>query len=230
MMISTDKCPTCGTRKNPVQPEPINNRQDIFFVCGGAVTYDLDNPSKFDETGDCENKIDWTHILIEYGGEFDENAKLVDERFFGWLEYDFYKKIHVSDWVRENPEKSYLDKDVLDEYFNNKELYVKKFRDEKGNIRVQEEDISTPMLISGPNSVVTKEYTGDVWLGSLTMRNIYTFNQGGFEKTIYKVLISDEPTRIGGYVIESNQIGGGDDSVDFYDREIIEIIIKNEIR
>lgn len=227
-MINKEQCPTCGIRKMELQPEAINGRQDVFYECGGAITYDVENPSDTEETGNCENKFDWTHIYIEYGGEFDESAKLVDDRFFGWIEYDFYKKIHSGKWNIDNPGKNFLDKEFLDKYFSNKEIYIKEKRDFNGELNIIEDDgYVAPAVMS---QILKKTYEGDMWLGEVDVCKVSEFEQGGFNKIIYKVLASQyDPKLIGGYVVENNQIGGGDSSVDFYDREIIEVIIKHEV-
>jgi len=223
-MKEFNTCPTCGSSKTELQPDPIDGRQDIFYICKGAVTYSLENEEDFEDTGACENKIEWDHIYVDYGGEFDDNAKLVDGRFYGWMEFQFYKSAHTMKWMMKNPTKTPLDIDCIDEYFDNKELYIKKMRNFKGELP----ELGMP-IINEAKEIVVKTYVVDTWLGELVMEKIDRIEHDGFEKLIFKVLNSkDEPTRVGGYIVENNQIGGGDSSVDFYDREIIEIILRNE--
>lgn len=225
-MKKFNTCPTCGSAKSTLQPESINSLQDVFYICKGSVTYDTRNLEIFEETGICENKIDWEHIYINYGGEFDENAKIVDDRFFGWVEFQFYRSAHNSSWIIENPGKNSLDIECLDEYFENKEMYIKKLRDFKGQLPGLE---FKAIEYVNKKDIVVKNYVGDIWLGELVMEEVSRFDYEGFEKIVLKVInSSDDPKRIGGYVIESNPIGGGDSNVDFYDREIIQVILRNE--
>jgi len=225
--MKLETCPTCGTRKQHIQPEVTNGLQDIFYICGQSVTYNVENPEEIEETGDCKNKFDWTHVYLEYGEEFDNSAKLVDSRFFGWLEYDLYKSIHSLKWFNDNVGKNFLDKEFLDEYFQNKELYIKKKRDEKGKLKSDEEEIS---FVSDAHVIIKKSYTGDLWLGDVDVLQVKKYIKGGVEKIIYKILSSEEDsTKIDGYVIETNPTDGSDKSVEFYDREFIEIIIKHEM-
>jgi len=226
--MNFETCPTCGTIKMELQPEAINGRQDFFYACKGAVTYDVENHEDSKETGNCENKFDWTHIYIEYGDEFDDSAKLVDERFFGWVEYDLYRKFHYGKWFKENPGKDFLDKKCLDEYFHNKEMYIKKMKDYNEELNSFEDD--DIIFNSQVNNILKKNFTGNLNVGEVHVLQIRKFVQKNVEKIVYKIISSPkEPKRVGGYVIETNQLGEEkNSSIEIYDREVIEIIIKHE--
>ena len=218
-MINNEQCPVCGTGKIELQPEVINGRQDVFYECGGAITYDVENPSDAEETGNCENKIDWTIFLVEYDESFDKNAKLVDERFYGWHELQFYKNSHSEKWFDDNLNKNPLDKNYIDEYFENKEIYLKNLK--KYNIQTIPVDGQEKVA-----KIIVKTYEK---LGEFVMKHIEDINYKGVDKTIYKILSTKEEKNIkdlsGNYIIENNQ----NKNIDIYDREIIEVIIKHEV-
>jgi hypothetical protein len=227
-MNNLKHCPSCHSEKITNQPGPINNRQDVFFNCGGAVTYDIDNPDDFEETGICKNKIDWERIYIEYGEEFDEKAKSIDSRFYGWVELSYYKEYHTISWINENQDKNCTDQEFLDKYFENKELYISSIKSYFNNDK-QLLDYDAMLELNGLKKVnghiVIKNYR-DYNFGELFLEDINSIEIKGYNKHVFRVVNSIEnPSMIDGYIIDSIPVIGGKRIVEFYDKEIIDIII-----
>ena len=223
-MNNFDKCPVCRTRKNENQPNPINGKQDVFYVCGNIITHNIDNAEDFEETGVCSNKIDWTTIYVEYGEEFDESAKLVDKRFYGWLELQFYKEIHyVNNW---RDEVSFINEKNLNDYFDNKELYVKKIRESNNSVK----PIEIPELKNNDNfkinRTIVKQYYREPWVGTFVMEEIEVFKQKDYDVYIFKVINSNDcPDKIGSFVVEEVFKDSKKNRINFYEKEIINKII-----
>lgn len=220
-MINFDKCPVCRSRKMDNQPEPTNGRQDVFYVCGCAVTYELDNPEKFEETGICENKIDWEQVYIDYGQEFDESAKLVDERFYGWVELQFYKEIHATHaWANLT---NFMDQEYLDEYFDNKELYIKKIREESAKLNPEKINIIDVNNMPKPETI--RSYHQEPLSGRFFVREIKSFKRKEYDVTIFEITMSKEkPELIGSYVIEEVCSDYKKNRINLYEKEFLNII------
>ncbi|MEK6829864.1 MAG: hypothetical protein AABY15_07125 [Nanoarchaeota archaeon] len=215
MKSETYICPICGTGNF----EDISqNPHEVMFDCGNIISI---NETSQESSDTCSNKIEWDKVLVPYGDEFDESAKLIDDRFFGWIELQFYKSYHQEGWQNHNFGNTCTDKKFVDRYFDNKEIYLRDVR--KMN--------SSPLYVTPGGQVIEKEYVGDFWLGKVSVQEVYKFVEDGFETIIYKVVASeDDPLIIGGYVVEKNQLGGGDCQRDFYERKILDIIIRKEMK
>lgn len=199
------KCPICNIKEHAQL-----DSESIIFACGNISTSEV-----FSDT--CKYKIDWDSILISYGEEFDNSAKLVDERFFGWLELQFYKSHHQDGWYNYNIGKSCTDQEFLDAYFSGKELYLKLVKE------------TNSLYLIPADKIIEKEYVGDFWLGKVSVQEIHNSIENGVETILYKVVAAEDSNDlIGGYVVETNPIGGGDEGKYFYDRKILDIIIRKE--
>lgn len=229
-MNNFDKCPVCRSRKMENQPEPIEGRQDVFYVCGCAVTYEVDNPDNSEDTGICENKIDWENIYIDYGKEFDENAKLVDNRFYGWVELQFYKEVHHSNnWKNR---VNFLDQEILDEYFDNKEMYIKKLRELNEDSNIQ--SVYVPGIEPDTNQirgVEVRKYYQEPIVGTFIVEKVESFTSGDYEVSIYKIISSkDHPDKAGNFVVEEVCDDFKKNRINFYDNKIIDIINRERAR
>ena len=223
-MNNFDKCPVCSSRKRQEQPEPISGRQDVFYVCGCAVTYEVENPENFEQTGECENKIDWTDIYIDYGKEFDENARLVDNRFYGWVELQFYKEIHyANNWKNI---VNFLDKEILDEYFENKEMYIKNLREMNEGPDVIKVELPDLDYTDRPvRRTLIKDYHQEPIVGNFVLEEIETFEREGFQVNIYKIVASkDHVDKIGSFIVEEICDNYKKNRINFYESGIIDII------
>lgn len=69
--------------------------------------------------------INWKNILRKYDKVLDAEAKKVDKRFYGWVEYLYYFNSHFSGWYSKHPFKTVWEQEFLDEYFKDKEEYLK---------------------------------------------------------------------------------------------------------
>lgn len=214
-------CPQCGSNVKEEQIEQPNNSFFVEYSCGNKISVTID------KVGDvitdyklCNNKIDWENILIPFAGEFDESAKLIDERFFGWTELQFYRNMHRKKWTNKHQGKQCTNKEFLDKYFADKESYLRAVKNlEKMNLN----SISA-------SEVITKVY--EDWIGEVVVEKIEekTFESHGEEmqRIIYRVITADSAEYEGGYIVENNPIDGADNSRDFYSRDILDIIIKKE--
>jgi len=231
-MSDFDKCPICRSIKQGNQPEAINGMMDVFYICGNSITYEVNNPESYEESGVCKNKIDWDSIYIDYGKEFDESAKLVDSRFHGWVELQFYKEAHqVNNWRNR---VNFFEKNFIDEYFDNKELYIKKLREQNSEhiikpISVPEMMVQTSMEIPIRRTVI-KNYYQKPWLGKFIVEEVDFFTRGEFDISIYRVIMSkDCPDKVGSYVVEEVSSNNENNKINFYEKEIIDIIIRTQL-
>jgi hypothetical protein len=71
------------------------------------------------------NKI-WDQIFQPLTVQADAQAKRVDKRFFGWIEYEYYVSSHFSYWYLEFPFRNYWEQEFLDDYFSNRQEYIDK--------------------------------------------------------------------------------------------------------
>lgn len=218
-------CPHCGTKQNDRQPQSHAQTQVIEYECGNTITY------TFGEIGiedshisheECENKIDWTNILVPHTREFDDKAKLGDDRFFGWIEYQFYGNYHNSNeaiWYSVHPNRSCYNKTYLDKYFENKELYFKSIRDLKDN----------PSFVEPQEKIIIKEYTEPTWVGEVSLKEVANVVNGADSTVIYKIVAAEEYQYIGSYIVEETTfIDDGKDLYEefLYDKKVIDLIVK----
>jgi hypothetical protein len=219
-MIGLELCPHCGSKQYTEQPSSNRQSQVIFYECGNSITFNFGKYGELisnEDHGECENKVDWTNVLVPYNEEFDNNAKSVDDRFFGWIELQFYQNYHGVGWSNKYFGRNCNESEFLDKYFNNKELYLRSVRDDNENI----------IYIQPVQQTVVKDYSD--WIGSVSMQEVYKSVKDYNETVVYRVISSeDDQSLIGGYVVERNPIGGGDQGRSFYDRNILDIIIERE--
>jgi len=214
-------CPQCGSSLNEEQPKPFGSTARCEYSCGNIVEVVLNNAE--DVVTDhkiCKNKIEWDNILVPFSGEFDESAKLIDDRFFGWIELSFYRHIHRKKWANKFQGKPCTDKEFLDKYFKDKDSYLQAVKD------VEEMNF----YASSAKEVFTKVY--EDWIGEVAIEKIedkIIESQGEeVQRIIYRVITAESGKYEGGYIVESNPIGGSDKSRDFYHRNILDIIIEKE--
>lgn len=219
-MIGIELCPHCGSKQYSKQPNSHRQSQVIFYECGNSITFNFGEHSELishEDHADCHNKIDWTNILEPYNEEYDGDAKLVDERFFGWVELQFYQTYHGIGWKNKHAGKNCNEKEFLDKYFLNKEIYLR-------DVRSDNENVANQHMIQ---NIVSKDYQD--WIGPVTMSEIHKSVSDGVETIVYMILSSEwSPEYAGGYVVERNPIGGGDQGRDLYERSILDIIIESE--
>lgn len=222
------KCPICSSREIKNRPDPIDGRQDIIYVCGNSIAYPVDSPSEIEETGLCENKIEWEHIYVDYGGEFDESAKLIDNRFYGWIELEFYKEAHVvNNWSNLT---NFMDKQYLDEYFENKELYIARLREESQNINTEKIDIIDHSVdeIQKPLLTLLRNYHQEPIVGEFVVEEKEKFTRGEFDVTLLKIIRSKDKSELrGGYILEEVCDNFKKNRITFYDKDIIDLILKS---
>lgn len=228
-MNNFDKCPVCQSAMLDRQPESINGRQDVIYICGCSVTYELDSPEDFERTIECKNKIDWEHIYVEYGGEFDESAKLIDKRFYGWIELQFYREAHfVNNW---NNLTNFMDKQYLDEYFENKESYINKLREQSTNVIPKEIDIIRHTLYSNPPEklvTIVKNYHQEPFVGEFVVKEKNKFNRDEYDVTLFEIIRSkDKPELMGSYILEEICDNFKKNRITLYEKDIVDIILKD---
>lgn len=221
-MIGLKLCPHCGSRQHVHQPDSNRQTQIIYYECGNSMQFTFgehDNILSHEDYDTCKNKVDWTDILVPYNDEFDNNAKRTDERFFGWIELQHFLNYHGIGWKNKFAGRNCNETEFLDEYFSGKEIYLSKVK-----------DINTNIIYAFPiTQTTTKDYPD--WIGPVTMREIHKSVKDGVETMVYMVLSSEwDQSDVGGYVVERNPIGGGDQGRNFYERNILDIIIENEKR
>jgi hypothetical protein len=215
-------CPQCGSSLNDEQPNPVGVNVTVEYSCGNKV--DVVRGDKVDDVITdhkiCKTRIDWENILVPFSGEFDESAKLIDERFFGWTELQFYRDIHRKKWANKHQGKSCTDPEFLDKYFSDKEGYLKSVK--------MVEDMN--FYNTSPKETFTKDY--EDWIGEVTIEKVEEkiIERHGEEikRLIYRVITAESEQYEGGYIVEHNPIGGADKSRDFYHRNILDIIIEKE--
>lgn len=217
-MIGKELCPHCGSKQFERQPDSHRQSQDIFYECGNSITFAFgvhgETTSEIDHGG-CKNKIEWSNILVAYAEDFDKVAKDTDDRFYGWIEYQFYINYHGIGWKNKYFNRNCTELEFLDEYFQNKELYLAKVVEINNN----------SIYANQGYSLVTKDYYD--WIGPVTLREVNRSATDDVERIIYKVVASEwSDEYINGYVVERNPIGGGDESRNFYDREVLDIIFE----
>lgn len=222
-MLGKELCPHCGSKQYTQQPVSHRQSQDVFYECGNAMTFDFGERGELllqTDHGGCKNKVEWENILVPYGEEFDNNAKNIDKRFFGWIEYLLFFNHHGVGWKNKYPQRACTDKEFVDKYFDNKEQYLASVKSINEN-PIYANPIYTP--------IVTKDYPD--WIGPVSMQEVKRFTTDGVETLIFRVISSEwNQDKVGGYVVERNPIGGGDQGRDFYRREILDIIIKEETK
>ncbi len=226
-----NKCPVCTSREIENRPEPINGRQDIMYICGNSIAYPVDNPDEAEETGICENKIDWEHIYVDYGGEFDESAKLLDSRFYGWIELEFYKEAHIVNKWRNLT--NFMDKQYLDKYFENKELYIRGLREESTNINPQNIDIIDDTIYSERKTLLTlvRSYHQEPINGEFVVEEKEKFTRDEYDVTLLEIIRSkDKPGLRGGYILEEVCDDFKKNRITFYDKNIIGLILKSYLK
>ncbi len=219
-MIVIELCPHCGSKQCSEQPSSHRQSQVIFYECGNSITFNFGEHSELishEDHADCHNKIDWTNILEPYNEEYDGDAKLIDERFFGWIELQFYQTYHKIGWKNKHEGKNCNDKEFLNKYFLNKEIYLR-------DVRNDNENITNQHIVQ---NIVSKDY--EDWIGPVTLEEIHKSIDDDVETIVYMILSADwSPKYAGGYVVERNPIGGGDQGRDLYERGILDIIKSNE--
>lgn len=215
-MIGKELCPHCGAKQFERQPDSSRQSQDVFYECGNSITFMFgSHGEELSQTdhGGCQNKIDWTNILVTYSEDFDKVAKEIDSRFFGWIEYQFYRNYHGIGWKNRFLGRDCVDTEFLDEYFQGKELYLANVVSINNN----------PIYTNSDSIIVKKDYYD--WIGPVTMIQINKKESSEYVTTVYKVIDAEwKESYINGYVVEKIQVGGGDGSRDFYDKEILDII------
>jgi hypothetical protein len=226
-MNNFDKCPVCQSAKIDRQPESINGRQDVIYICGCSVTYEVDNPEDFERTIECKNKIDWEHIYVEYGGEFDESAKLVDTRFYGWVELEFYKRAHIINGWRNLI--NFMDKQFLDAYFENKEAYISNLIKNKVDISIDMNDsIGDIENLHINQPIVIRSYNQEPICGDLVLEQVKQFERAEYNVSLFRIKnFKNNPELVGGYILEEVCDNFKKNRITFYDKEIIELIIQN---
>jgi hypothetical protein len=228
-MNNFNKCPVCTSREIENRPEPINGRQDIMYICGNSIAYPVDNPHDVEETGSCENKIEWEHIYVDYGGEFDESAKFVDNRFYGWIELEFYREVHVANnWSNF---VNFMDKQFLDEYFENKELYIKRLREQSNNLNPEKINIIRHNLYSNPPEklvTIVKNYNQEPFVGKFVVKEKKKFNRDEYNVILFEIVSSeDKPELIGSYILEEVCDNFKKNRITLYEKYILDIILEN---
>ncbi len=222
-MLGKELCPHCGAKQYPQQPGSHRQSQDVFYECGNVMTFDFGEMGELKlqvDHGGCKNKIEWENILVPYGEEFDDNAKKIDDRFFGWIEYLLFLNYHGIGWKNKYQNRTCTEKEFLDEYFENKEQYLASVKSANDN-PVYTNPIGTP--------ITTKDYPD--WIGPVSMQEVKKFTIDGVETLIFRVISSEfDQKYVGGYVVEKIPIGGGDQERSFYYREILDIIIEKETK